>query len=368
MKWIKTIRFRFAFWATVLFLGMLAAFGGFIYFNLSQSLHTAVDNTLSLSADQTAAGLDVENGQILIPEGISSEETGADAFGKNGLTLIVLSAEFKVLEAVGPYQSYLLPADTLSSHAGLLTLPKSKEADSIRVYTLPVLDNGQMVGWVVAMQSLGGVEDSLIRLLTALLMGGGFLLIVSALAGYYLAARALAPIDSITRSARRISTENLSARLNLPDTGDEVSRLATTFDMLDRIESGFRRERQFTSDASHELRTPLTAMQAILSLVRDGERPLQEYRQALDDLSGETDRLRGLVEDLLRLARGNQPGTTPRERVDLSTLLCDIVDSLRPLANEKALSLYCDVTPGMELMGDSDSLIRLFVNLLDNAM
>jgi heavy metal sensor kinase len=369
MKWIKTIRFRFAFWATVLFLGMLAAFGGFIYFNLSQSLHTAVDNTLSLSADQTAAGLDVENGQILIPEGISSEETGADAFGKNGLTLIVLSAEFKVLEAVGPYQSYLLPADTLSSHAGLLTLPKSKEADSIRVYTLPVLDNGQMVGWVVAMQSLGGVEDSLIRLLTALLMGGGFLLIVSALAGYYLAARALAPIDSITRSARRISTENLSARLNLPDTGDEVSRLATTFDdMLDRIESGFRRERQFTSDASHELRTPLTAMQAILSLVRDGERPLQEYRQALDDLSGETDRLRGLVEDLLRLARGNQPGTTPRERVDLSTLLCDIVDSLRPLANEKALSLYCDVTPGMELMGDSDSLIRLFVNLLDNAI
>jgi signal transduction histidine kinase len=109
-------------------------------------------------------------------------------------------------------------------------------------------------------------------------------------------------------------------------------------------------------------------MQAILNVMRIGDRPVEEYHQAMDDLAGETDRLRGLVEDLLQLARGNQPGTAPRTKVDLSTLLCDIVDSLRPLASAKAITLYCDVPPGLELMGDSDSLIRLFVNILDNAI
>jgi len=369
MKWIKTLRARLALWTTALILVFLAAFGGFIYFNLSLSLHTAVDDSLALSANQTAAGLNVENGQILIPEAISSEETGSEAFGERGLTLIVLSAEGNILESIGPFRSYPILANTLGSQVGFLTFPQSEETDSIRAYNLPVLDNGQVVGWVLTMQSLGSVEDSLERLLAALLLGGGFLTLVSALAGYFLAARALSPIDSITRAARRISTKDLSARLNLPDTGDEVSRLASTFDnMLERIENGFQRERQFTSDASHELRTPLTAMQAILSLVREGERPVQEYRQALDDLAGETDRLRGLVEDLLRLARGDRHQAGEFTKVDLSTLLCDVSDSLRPLAEVKGLSLSCDPMPGMNLIGDSDSLIRLFVNLLDNAV
>lgn len=369
MKWIKSIRVRFALWATILLLGMLVAFGSFVYFTLRYSLYTAVDDMLVLSADQTAAGLNVENRQILIPDGISIEENSVEAFGEHGLTLIVLSVKGQVLEGAGPYRSYPLPAGVLSNQSAFLTLPPSEGTDSVRVYTLPVIDNEQVVGWVLALQSLGSVEDSLERLLAALLLGGGFLAIVTAFAGYFLAARALAPIDKITRTAQQISTQDLSARLNLPDTSDEVSRLATTFDnMLARIETGFQRERQFTSDASHELRTPLTAMQAILSLVREGERPVEEYCQALDDLAGEADRLRGLVEDLLRLARGDQYGTGQRERLDLSTLLCDVADSLRPLADAKGLSLLCDVSPGLALMGDSDSLIRLFINLLDNAI
>jgi heavy metal sensor kinase len=350
-------------------MGMLAAFGGFVYINLSHGLHTAINDSLFLSADQTAAGLNVENGQILVPKAISSDETGSEAYSERGLTLIVLSADGSILESIGPYRSIPIRASTLGSQAGFLTLPQSEETDTIRLYFLPVVDNGQAVGWVLAMQSLGNVQDSLDRLLAALLLGAGSLSIVSALAGYFLADRAIAPIDSITRAARRISTEDLSARLNLADTGDEVSRLTSTFnDMLARIEYGFQRERQFTLDASHELRTPLTAMQAILSLVREGTRPVQEYRQALDDLAGETDRLHGLVEDLLRLARGDRHQAGELTRVDLSIMLCDVADSLRPLADAKGLSLRCDVPPTLMLMGDSDSLIRLFVNLLDNAI
>lgn len=369
MKWIRTIRFRFALWATLLLLGMLAAFGGFVYINLSHSLRTAIDNSLSLSADQTAAGLNVENGQILIPEPITPDEAGSEAFSERGLTLIILSAQGSVVEAIGPLRSYPIQASRLGSQAIFITLTPSGETNPMRVYSLPVLDNGQVVGWVQAMQSLGSVEDSLQSLLTALLLGGGTLTLLAGFAGYFLASRALTPIDDITYAARHISTEDLSARLNLPNTGDEVSRLAGTFnEMLDRLETGFKRERQFTSDASHELRTPLTALQAILSVTRERQRSTQEYQQALDDLSDETERMRGLVEDLLRLARGESGASLHPVSLNLSTLLSDVADSLRPLAVSKGLALTCDLPPALPFDGDMDALIRLFVNLLDNAI
>jgi heavy metal sensor kinase len=369
MKWINSIRLRFAMWSTVLLLGMLAAFGGFVYANLSQSLRTSIDNTLSLSAEQTAAGLNIDNGHIIISEQNALDETGSEAFTTGGLTLIILAKDSNILQATGPLRAHPDPIQMSGTQGVFVTLTETGQSNPIRVYVLPVLDDTQVVGWVQAMQSLANVEDSLQRLLAALLLGGGTLSLLAGFIGYFLATRALAPIDDITHAARRISIADLTARLNLLDTGDEVSRLASTFnEMLDRLETGFKRERQFTSDASHELRTPLTAMQAILSLVREGERPAAEYRQALDDLAWETDRLRGLVEELLKLARGDLHQTEVREVVDLSTLLYDVTDSLRPLAEAKALSLSCNAPPGMTMLGDRDGLIRLFVNLLDNAI
>ena len=369
MKRIKSLRARFAIWTTGLILFVLAAFGIFVYINLSISLHTAVDNSLSLSAAQTAATLNVNNGQILVSEPITPDESGFQASGEGGLTLIVLSHDGVILQAAGPYQKSPAPVGMSDSQGKFLQQYIPGKSDALRVYVLPVLDNGKIAGWVEAMQSLGSVGDTLDNLLLALLLGGGSLSILAGFSGYFLAARALAPIDNITRTVENISSEDLSARLALPDTEDEVSRLAATLNkMLGRLESGFKRERQFTADASHELRTPLAAMQAILSVIREGERPTAEYRQALDDLTDETNRMRGLVEDLLRLARDEGGSTLHPEMIDLSVLLSDVADSLRPLAQAKGLALNVKLPPQLPFVGDMDMLIRLFVNLLDNAI
>ena len=338
MKRIKNLRIRFAIWTTGLLLFILAAFGVFVYANLSLSLRTAVDNSLSLSAAQTAATLNVNNGQILVPEAITPDESGSQAFGEGGLTLIVLSGDGAILQAVGPYKKSPVPVSKSDAQ-------------------------GKFV-----QQSIS-VRDTLDRLLLALLLGGGLLSILAGFGGYFLAARALAPIDNITRTAENISSDDLSARLVLPDTEDEVSRLAATLNkMLGRLESGFKRERQFTADASHELRTPLAAMQTILFVVREGKRPTAEYRQALDDLADETNRMRGLVEDLLRLARDEGGSTLHPETFDLSALLSDVTDSLRPLAQARGLTLTAYLAPELPFVGAMDMLIRLFVNLLDNAI
>ena len=241
--------------------------------------------------------------------------------------------------------------------------------DRIRVYTLPVLEAGRAVAWVQAAQSLAPVEDALDRLLAALVAGSGALSLLAGVAGYFLAARALSAIDAITAAARRISAEDLSARLRLPDQGDEVSRLANTFDeMLARIENGFARQRQFTADASHELRTPLAAMRAILDYTRSGERPPAEYRQALDDLSGEVDYLQRLAESLLTMARAEGEQRIQKVELDLAQLLGDVVESLRWTAEAKGLRLAAELPPPLSIQGDADALIRLAVNLVDNAV
>jgi heavy metal sensor kinase len=371
MKLIRTLRARFALSLTVLILAFLAAFGAGVFFAFSRSLYTEVEDALSLSAEQVLASLYEDNGsiQMLTPDPNATHLAEFNAFTERGLTLIVLASDGNILEAVGPYSAEPLTVSPSLSRPLLQTIPETAQHDPIRVYSLPILEGGHILGWVQTMQSLGSTEELLDRLRTVLLVGAGLFSLLAGFAGYFLAGRALAPIDAITDTAYRISTADLSSRLNLPDTGDEVSRLANTFDeMLGRIESGFARERQFTSDASHELRTPLTAMRTILNFIREGERPTEEYRQALDDLAEETNRLQGLVENLLQLARGERGLELHREEIDLSLLLADVADSLRPLAEDKDLTLTCDLPPSLVNSGDTDHLIRLIVNLLDNAI
>jgi signal transduction histidine kinase len=109
-------------------------------------------------------------------------------------------------------------------------------------------------------------------------------------------------------------------------------------------------------------------MQAILSVTRQRRRQPSDYEQALDDLDEEANRLRDLIESLLALARGDEHTIELNEIVDLSTLLEDVSDSLRPISEDKRLDLRSNIEPMLTIQGNSDSLIRLFVNLLDNAI
>lgn len=99
-----------------------------------------------------------------------------------------------------------------------------------------------------------------------------------------------------------------------------------------------------------------------------GRRSPEDYEQALDDLAEETDRLRTLTEDLLNLARSDTNKTLEFEDIDICMLFSDLSDSLRPLAEKKGLALTTDIPERIIITGDGDSLIRLFVNLLDNAI
>jgi heavy metal sensor kinase len=360
---------RFALWTAGLLLAAMVVFGVFVYVSMASSLAQAVDDSLQLSAAQALAAVNVENGQLAFGDAVP--EVG-DLPG-TGTTVRILDPAGRVRQASGIYRD--LPVDTTSlgnaqrGEAGFLTLSLPQSPGPIRVHTAPMVENGKLIAIIQVAQSLDPVNDTLHQLLAALLLSVPLLVLMAGAGGYWLAARALAPIDAITHTARRISAEDLHARLGLPPNDDEVGRLAATFDeMLDRLDGAFRRERQFTADASHELRTPLAAMQAILSVTRERRRSPEEYEQVLDDLGTQAGRLRGLVEDLLRLARTDVRRESAHGPVDLSTLVGDVAETMRQLAEDKGLALHVQVVPHLTVSGNYDDLIRLLFNLLDNAI
>jgi heavy metal sensor kinase len=368
MKRLKTLRIRFALWTAGLFLIILTAFGIYVYLSMERGLHGYVDDSLRLNASQIIAGLNIEENQLILSDSFEEEPENAD-LREQGYTIQILSPQEQVLQTFGLYHE-LLPAVSLSNFSPFFsTIRDPATGTRIRVYTTPVIEEGHFIAILQVAQSFEDTELALQRLLLTLLISVPLLVVISGLSGYWLAARALRPIDQITSTARRISAEDLSARLNLPDTNDEVGRLASTFNnMLSRLDQSFQRERRFTTDASHELRTPLTAMQAVLGMIREKPRTPEQYQEALGDLSEEVDRLRTLTENLLHLARDNEKKAAVFESVDLSTLVEDVSDSLTPLMEARGLSLKRDIQTGLCMRGDSDDLIRLFVNLLDNAI
>ena len=370
MRWLKTLRVRFALWTAGLLLAVLVLFGVFVYLSMWQGLANSIDDSLRLSTSQAIAAVNIENGQINFSDSLPESST-ADLRDR-GLTIRILSPNGDLIQAVGPYQK--IPIDLLNvknattGTSGFSTISLSN-SDPVRVYTAPIKDNQNLLGVIQVVQSLEPLYGTLDRLLLALLISIPILLIVSALSGYYLAVRALSPIDQITHTAQKISTEDLSARLNLYGNDDEVGRLAATFDsMLSRLDDGFKREHQFTSDASHELRTPLAAIQTIINVTRENRRSLDEYEMALDDISEETERLRALTEDLLYIARNDAQPNTLHEVINLSDILTDVCESRHPLAVSKKLHLNHEIQNDLYISGDIDALIRAFVNLIDNAI
>jgi signal transduction histidine kinase len=368
-----SLRTRLWLWVAALVLVAVTLFGSYIYIDTQQRLKHDFDDSLVVSATLTASTVRVSGGTLGLEESLPENDSELEALRLQENTIRYIDAHGSLIGGFGSLWDS--PPEATSLAAARSGVPAYSDYtdpathEDYRAYTLPLLDSGAVTGFVQVIHSVDQVASTLGHLLAALLAGGAAATIGAGLAGYFLAKGALAPIDEITRTARRISAQDLSARLKLSRVDDEVGRLASTFDeMLERLEQSFQRERQFAADASHELRTPLAAMEAILGVMRSERREAAEYEQSLDDLADETARLRHLVERLLELARSGRSVAAESTPVDISTMVDDVADVMRPLAQANNLDLECRLETGLAVQGDGDSLIRLFLNLVENAI
>jgi heavy metal sensor kinase len=197
------------------------------------------------------------------------------------------------------------------------------------------------------------------------------LLACAAAGGYWISARALAPVDQITRTARTISAQNLSSRLVVPESRDELQRLSETLNgMLDRLESAFKKITQFTADASHELRTPVAVMRTRAELSLRKARSADEYRDVIAEVLAELEKTSGLIEQLMFLARADSGAETLHfAPTDVAGVLREACHQGSALAEAKQIAFDQKIPGGVMWMeGDATSLRRLFLILIDNAV
>jgi heavy metal sensor kinase len=368
----RSVRIRLTLWYTSLLGVTFVILGLIAYVLVSYTLHKQTDSALRSVATALAESHAAETSRYFPPE---VDEIFRRFFGSPPL---------------GPYFEWLIPEKDLGKEQGEPNAPpftrqarlnaerglatfetfKGIEPYAVRVLTWPVVSSGR----VVAVVRVGMSEAALDRTMSS------FLLIMAALfplalalaggGGWFLAHRALRPVDRMTQAARQIGASQLHARIELTGANDELDRLAETLnEMLTRLEAAFTEMRQFTADASHELQTPLTILRGEVEIALRAERSPEEYVRVMKSALEEIERISLLVEGLLLLARSDA-GVLKMDLkpLDPMALVEDVLGRLGPLARARSVALSLGSMEPMEMRGDLVHLRRLLFNLMDNAI
>ena len=214
--------------------------------------------------------------------------------------------------------------------------------------------------------------EGVLRAFTSIvLLSTPFILAVATLCGLWLGRRALAPVARITDDARAIGERNLSSRLAVPQSRDELQQLSETLnEMLGRIEQSFTRIKQFTGDASHELRAPMTLIYAAAEYSLRRERSRDELVVSMEKILRESRRTTTLIDDLLLLARGDAGRETAELKwIDAAPVLRDVAEQATAMGATKKIevNLHLDAD-GLPVKANETRLRRLLLILVDNAV
>ncbi len=371
------IRLRLTLWYTAILTLIMVIFGAAVYLGLSRSLMNTLDNHLKREAAQLIGGLKFEDSGH--GDDHESDDEHSVIVGprleinyhpEDGVLWRILDQNGRPLIDPG-YLAQVPPGPwVIASSQTSLDYALLPNQTPIRVYSVPFVLEGQGAGIVQVAESYAHIQEVEQQLWLLMAIAIPFMLLAAGAGGWFLAGRALNPIDHITQAARQISADDLHQRLNLKLPNDEVGRLAVTFDqMLARLEDSFERQKRFIADASHELRTPLTILKGDVEVALNRPRSAAEYRDTLEMVNQTTDRMSALVEELFLLARAdNHQYPLQLQTFNLPDLLADQIDSLMPRAAEKELTLTLDAPDRLPLVADPAKLARLFLNLIDNAI
>jgi signal transduction histidine kinase len=241
--------------------------------------------------------------------------------------------------------------------------------EKFRLYTGTVEVNDSAAFTLTVAALMAPVEDDLERLRLLFWLTVPAMLVIASIAAYLITRAAFLPVSSMIATARGISPDNLSSRLTLPDTRDEVRLLGETLNsMMDRIERAFEAQRQFIADASHELRTPLTIIRSDLELLQKKGGGSTRGRE-IAGIVAEVDRLSKMAGDLLLLSRLDAaPDSLRFERVRIDEVIVECVQNIHPLFRAAGISLRVHIAEAVEMTGDRDGIKRILLCLLENSL
>jgi heavy metal sensor kinase len=370
----RSIRFRLAAWHVALYTAAFALLGGLLYVTVRDYLDDTILQTQARRARQIAETL-VANVPATGEDYVVREIKALYAPELGDRFIRVTRSDGSLLYLSGPPDDQSFDPARVNPATAVNTAEFSRRERSgdgrslyIAAFRAAATDGKR---YLIEVGTSADPADRFARhLLTLLALGLPLVVAATAAGGYLLAKRALAPVERIAVKAEEITQHNLSERLPVTDTGDELERLSAALNrMITRLDDAFGNSKRFVADASHELRTPLTVIQGELeALAADPHLP-PVLRDGVGIMLEEVERLGKIVQKLFALSRLDA-GEAQEEwvRVDLAALAGSTSDQMLLLAEDKSIRLSREADAPVIVMGDRARLKQVVVNLVDNAV
>lgn len=359
-------RLTVLFAAAVALLVALAA--GLLVAQLSGSIDAALDSSLSARAEALAQQVSPDGSVDNFQDGAGS---GSVLTPAQTLAQVVAPSGRLVESSDGAGSSSLLSeAQLTSARTGTVAVTSSlPDGQAVRLLALPVPNTGNPPVVVVVGTTHEVAAAALSRVMAAVWVGGPVAVAVAAVGAWLVVGAALRPVERMRVQAAAISASDREARVSTPNTRDEIARLGQTMnELLARLQGALAQQRAFVADAGHELRTPLTTLRAELELAARPGNDLADLRAAVKAAAGDTDRLIRLAEELLALAKTDDPGAASRrEVVDIAAVVTAAAESARRTATAPGIDIEFRCATPLLVWGDPHSLRRVVDNLLTNA-
>ena len=343
----RSIRFRLTVWYAGILIAGLGLFGGLLWLTLRHQLYSDFDHSLAERASHFENYFRQE-----------SQEDGIDLKDElEEFCQALPQGSFIRLHGTNGFEFRYPNSDvTLSPRFRTIARQFSTEKGTF------VLEAGAPIADILHTLELVGLL--LIGLIPVVIA-------IACVGGAWLSGRALKPVEDLTAAALKISIENLSERLPVPTTEDELARLTQVLNsMLARLESAVKTLSQFVGDASHELRTPLAVIRTTAELALRRGRASESYQESLQAIAAETERMTQLVEDLLTIACSDaEVAEMPKTAIDVRLIVRDVCSELKNLAETRQIRIKTSLEEDDAIVsGNRPALHRLFLVLLDNAL
>jgi len=310
------IRLRLTLWYSSILLATLFLFAATLYFGVRRALQAGADGDLAARIngvesylrrevprfDQTRIRDELEENVL-----VQASAANPDLEPLAGEMLQISDGHGRWYFQSRSMQGLTLGAPNSSDENGLVS--RQVSGSTVRIQTVSLQVDGHTFV-IQAATSMAALHATLARIAQLIAWSIPLFVVAASAGGYWLSRWALAPVDRIIETSRAIGHHNLSQRLIVPRSRDELQRLSETLnEMIQRIEQAFRRITRFTADTSHELRSPVAFIRTTAEFALLQPRKPREYQNAFAGVLREGERMTKLIEDLLLLARAdsNQP-------------------------------------------------------------
>ena len=368
----RSVRFILTLWSSLLIIGAVVVFGTSVYFYLERLEERALSDMLVEEVDWIHQIVEIDRQHL-------SRGAGIDVLSRDVETAIIehfAGNSRNFIVALSSDQGQLL-YQTGGRVEGAFPLPAPRrDTTFVRTIDDPTLGRLKIAvrrasPFVIQVGFPSAVgREVLSRLLTIFSILTPVVVFLALAGGWFITGAILNPVRRISQTAKRITAENLGARIPPRAVDDELGELITTMNgMIGRLQESFGQMRQFLMNVAHELRTPLTIIKGESELALSRQLTQDEARELLSSHLRESVRMSRIVDELLLLAKAEAGQITlDKTRVNLDRLLADLHEDALILAAGQELTVSLGSNPPLVVTGDQARLRQLLRILLTNAI